>query len=133
MQPRFERRTPSSAQVLVSQPRFRAGYDFLRLRADCGEVKSELADWWEDFHLGSDEEREALLRDVKPTPQRVRRGPATAGAGDSDSAPQAAAAEPADAPPGEADTEAASAPRKRRRRRRRPAGAGEAQTTTPSE
>lgn len=133
MQPRFERRTPSSAQALVSQPRFRAGYDFLRLRADCGEVKSELADWWEDFHLGSDEEREALLRDVKPTPQRVRRGSAAAGAADSDTAPQAAAAQPADEPPGEAETEAAGAPRKRRRRRRRPAGAGEAQSTTPSE
>ena len=35
MQPRFERRTASSPHALVEQPRFRAGYDFLRLRADC--------------------------------------------------------------------------------------------------
>ncbi len=38
MQPRFERRTASSAASLAAQPRFRAGYDFLRLRADVGEV-----------------------------------------------------------------------------------------------
>ena len=63
MQPRFERRTVSSAKSLVEQARFRAGYDFLRLRADVGEIAPELADWWEDFHLGSDDEREALLQD----------------------------------------------------------------------
>ncbi|MDE2275303.1 MAG: polynucleotide adenylyltransferase PcnB, partial [Burkholderiales bacterium] len=45
MQPRFERRTPSGAAALIAQPRFRAGYDFLRLRADCGEIAAELADW----------------------------------------------------------------------------------------
>jgi poly(A) polymerase len=41
------------AASLVEQPRFRAGYDFLRLRADVGEIPVELADWWEDFHLGT--------------------------------------------------------------------------------
>jgi poly(A) polymerase len=138
MQPRFERRTPSSAQALVNQPRFRAGYDFLRLRADVGEASAELADWWEDYHLGDDDEREALLRDVKPAPQRVRRvakeaparpdAPAAAAGG---RAP--AAATPARAPAGDAENDdddgapgeaAVSAPRKRRRRRRKPAGGG---------
>ncbi|HZF80875.1 MAG TPA: polynucleotide adenylyltransferase PcnB [Rubrivivax sp.] len=126
MQPRFERRTPSSAQALVSQPRFRAGYDFLRLRADCGEVSPELADWWEDFHLGSDEEREALLGDIKPAVQRVRRPTAGAGHPESEAAvvdmPASPLGEPADA----TDADSASAPRKRRRRRRRPAANGEA-------
>jgi poly(A) polymerase len=125
MQPRFERRTPSSAQALVSQPRFRAGYDFLRLRADCGEVSPELADWWEDFHLGSDEEREALLGDIKPVVQRVRRPAAVAGHPENQAAlvdlPATSGDEPADA----TDSETTSAPRKRRRRRRRPAGNGE--------
>ncbi|MBC7941592.1 MAG: polynucleotide adenylyltransferase PcnB, partial [Chitinophagaceae bacterium] len=78
MQPRFERRTPSGALSLVDQPRFRAGYDFLRLRADTGELPAELADWWEDFHLGSDDEREALLSDARQAapaskPRRVPR------------------------------------------------------------
>ena len=49
MQPRFERRSAGSAMALVEQPRFRAGYDFLRLRADCGDLNTELADWWEDL------------------------------------------------------------------------------------
>ena len=38
MQPRFDRRTGSSVFSLVEQPRFRAGFDFLRLRAQTGEV-----------------------------------------------------------------------------------------------
>jgi poly(A) polymerase len=119
MQPRFERRTPSSALSLVNQPRFRAGYDFLRLRADCGEVPTELADWWEDFHLGDDDEREALLQDLRATtPPKVRRVPAAeAGAPRAPAAP----ATKADALPQEGD---AAAPRKRRRRRRKPAGEG---------
>ena len=118
MQPRFERRTASSSASLIAQVRFRAGYDFLRLRADCGEVPVELADWWEDFHLGSDDEREALLQDAKAasTP-RARRAPAAAGDTRTD----------ADRDEAEAVAETATdgaAPRKRRRRRRRPAGGG---------
>jgi poly(A) polymerase len=73
MQPRFERRTGSSPNALVEQPRFRAGYDFLRLRADAGEVAAELAEWWEDFALGDADEREAMLqaaREATP-PRRV--------------------------------------------------------------
>ena len=118
MQPRFERRTASSAQALIEQARFRAGYDFLRLRADCGELPSELADWWEDFHLGTEEEREALLQDVRASaPPRARR--ARAEPGDEGPAPVAPAASAAEVEGGESGT-----PRKRRRRRRRPAGAG---------
>jgi poly(A) polymerase len=75
MQPRFERRTVASVPALAGQPRFRAGYDFLRLRADAGEVPMELADWWEDYHLGSDDDRDALLRDLRAaSTTRVRRG-----------------------------------------------------------
>ena len=145
MQPRFERRTPSSAQALVSQARFRAGYDFLRLRADCGEVSADLADWWEDFHLGSDEEREALLQDVKPAPQRVRRTAASAGQGGQHNADAPSAGRTLDDPADVGDTadaphtvdvpdvDGASAPRKRRRRRRRPAGNGESAASTPAE
>ncbi|MCX8099321.1 MAG: polynucleotide adenylyltransferase PcnB [Casimicrobiaceae bacterium] len=49
MQPRFEVRTNSSALRLVEQPRFRAAYDFLLLRAAAGECDQELADWWSTF------------------------------------------------------------------------------------
>ena len=111
MQPRFERRTTQSANALVAQPRFRAGYDFLRLRADVGEVDADLADWWEDFHLGDDDERDALLQDVRTQmpPQRRRVTAADAAAAPSTGTPAVA---------GEA-----AAPRKRRRRRRKPPAA----------
>jgi poly(A) polymerase len=140
MQPRFDRRTPSSASGLVGQARFRAGYDFLRLRADTGEVPADLADWWEDFHLGTDDEREALLDTVRGQPQskarRVPAGGAAAGAASTPSTPTAAgAAEGSAGPSADDDAQAdaaddaaadarAAAPRKRRRRRRKPAGEG---------
>lgn len=112
MQPRFERRTAASASALIAQPRFRAGYDFLRLRADVGEVPVDLADWWEDFHLGDDEERDAMLADLRAqTPPQRRRVPAAE-----------AAAERGDAEPPLAAAGDAPA-KKRRRRRRKPAGA----------
>ncbi|HSI60356.1 MAG TPA: polynucleotide adenylyltransferase PcnB, partial [Ideonella sp.] len=65
MQPRFERRNGNQAFALVEQPRFRAGFDFLRLRADAGEIGAELAEWWEDFSLGDPAEREALVEAVR--------------------------------------------------------------------
>jgi len=121
MQPRLERRSVGSVRALIEQPRFRAGYDFLRLRADAGELSAELADWWEDFHLGSDEDREAMLGELRTSStQRVRRVaaavPGSSAGADAAPAESAAAAElPPDATP-------ASVPRKRRRRRRRPGG-----------
>ena len=124
MQPRFERRTPSSALALAGQARFRAGYDFLRLRADCGELNAELADWWEDFHLGSDEEREALLLDVKPAAPKVRRAPTPAVAVEEHDSAVMVPGQPSAELHDESVADPASAPRKRRRRRRRPAGGG---------
>ena len=123
MQPRFERRSANSALALVEQPRFRAGYDFLRLRADCGDLSTELADWWEDLHLGNHEEREALIDELRASSQaRPRRGHAAT----SEEAVAEAAAEAeidatadGDAAPAAADA-GEGAPRKRRRRRRRP-------------
>jgi len=120
MQPRFERRTPASAQSLVDQARFRAGYDFLRLRADVGEVPVELADWWEDYSLGSDEEREALLQDVRAS--QARRVPGPRGAAKAAVEEEAGAQDADDGKPAE-DAPTADAPaRKRRRRRRRSSG-----------
>jgi poly(A) polymerase len=111
MQPRFERRTGSSVMTLVEQPRFRAGFDFLRLRGDAGEVDGELANWWEDFSLADEDGRRALLESVRGHEQvrRVR------------SAPRAAQADTeAPAPSEEGALPEADPARKRRRRRRKP-------------
>lgn len=112
MQPRFERRSGNGPYTLVEQPRFRAGFDFLQLRADAGEAPGELADWWEDFALGTPEEREGLLAAAKEKPS-PRRAPRAA-------APASAAVPGAAMPSGEG--EAAAPAKKRRRRRRKPAG-----------
>jgi poly(A) polymerase len=149
MQPRLERRAPASALALANQPRFRAGYDFLRLRADSGELGApagvELADWWEDFHLGSEDEREALLLALRNSPGgRGRKGSGAAAAstvditvGDDDREGDGESLDNSDEGDGEegghdADGTtrrtsggATGAPRKRRRRRRKPGGGGD--------
>jgi poly(A) polymerase len=109
MQPRFERRTGSSVVTLVEQPRFRAGFDFLRLRADAGEIDAELATWWEDFSLADADERQRLMDAV-----HARDGGRRAAGGGG-----APAREPAELP---AFAEGGEPVRKRRRRRRKPAG-----------
>jgi poly(A) polymerase len=118
MQPRFERRQGNSAAALLEQPRFRAGFDFLRLRGDAGEIDAELANWWEDFSLADDEGRRKLLEAVRPTGGAVRRARSSAPKA-VDAADTVAVDASESSGPAEAD-----AVRKRRRRRRKPAAAG---------
>jgi poly(A) polymerase len=129
MQPRFEKRVGSTPFGLVEQPRFRAGFDFLRLRADIAEVDERLADWWQEFSMASDSEREDLVQAAKAeqasqTPKpRVRRAPRPEG----DAAPRASAGQGETinaAPPSDAGDEGAV--KKRRRRRRKPGSASDA-------
>ena len=61
LQPRFESRAGKRPYGLLEQPRFRAGYDFLLLRAESGEIDQELADWWTRFQHVDGEERAAML------------------------------------------------------------------------
>jgi poly(A) polymerase len=72
MQPRFEKRTGSGPFGLVDQARFRAGFDFLCLRAEVGEIDIELADWWEEFQHADDDARVSLIQAVRPAPRAVR-------------------------------------------------------------
>jgi poly(A) polymerase len=65
MQPRFEKRTGSSPYSIIEQPRFRAGFDFLRLRAQTGEVDTELSEWWEKFSTAYDDERHEMVEQVR--------------------------------------------------------------------
>jgi poly(A) polymerase len=131
MQPRFERRQANTAFSLIEQPRFRAGFDFLRLRADVGEAPVELAEWWEDFSMGTDEEREALLAAVR----EAQRGAGAKKGGRAAKSTQATAheadpeepsdgAEATDVTTEDSDGASAAPARKRRRRRRKPAGGG---------
>jgi len=61
MQPRFEVRSGRRPVALLSHERFRAGYDFLLLRCESGEVDPELGEWWTQFQRAGDEARNAML------------------------------------------------------------------------
>jgi len=75
LQPRFEKRAGRAPFRLIEQPRFRAAWDFLVLRAESGEAPQELADWWREFQDGSHEEREKmLLPDTDKKRRRRSRG-----------------------------------------------------------
>jgi poly(A) polymerase len=121
MQPRFEKRVGSTPFGMVDQPRFRAAFDFMRLRADIGEVDELLADWWQEFSMADDNLRQDMVDLVRDEQQKRQRAPRVhrapkpstgAAAVAVDAAPPASAATPLDG------TEGAEAPRKRRRRRR---------------
>ena len=62
MQERLPRRHGKRADQLLENPRFRAGYDFLLLREDAGEVTDGLGDWWTDYQDASDSERRSMIR-----------------------------------------------------------------------
>ncbi len=134
MQTRFEKRVGASPYSLLEQPRFRAGFDFLRLRAQTGEIDMELADWWEKFSTAYDDERHAMIEAVrqgqlqKPQHPRVRVKRVDAAAPDprfpqagpdDNTANTANVDQTGDAPQGE------FAPAKKRRRRRKPVNRSE--------
>jgi poly(A) polymerase len=89
LQPRFEARAGKRPYGLLEQPRFRAAYDFLVLRAEAGEIDSELADWWTRFQEADGEGRALMLLPEqagdKKKRRRRRKKPAGEGNGDRDS------------------------------------------------
>ncbi|WP_313314149.1 polynucleotide adenylyltransferase PcnB [Pulveribacter sp.] len=130
MQPRFDRRTGNTPFGMVAHIRFRAGFDFLRLRADVEEVGEGLVEWWQEFSIADDARRHDMLAQVREELRQqqrsqqkkahapARRVPAAAQA---DRAADGAAADgPHDAAPAEGDAPA----KKRRRRRRKSTGSG---------
>ncbi|MCL7461982.1 polynucleotide adenylyltransferase PcnB [Pseudomonas sp. NW5] len=76
MQERLPRRQGKRADLLLENPRFRAGYDFLLLRESAGEVTGGLGDWWTRYQEISDSERRQMIRALgsgEGKPARKRR------------------------------------------------------------
>ena len=129
MQPRFEKRTGGAPWGLVDQARFRAAFDFMRLRADIGEVDEALAEWWQEFSTADDIRREDLLEQVReeqknrprkaPAPRKPARAEAPEGG-------EGQAAAPAGEEEVRAEGETPANPAKKRRRRRKPNAARQA-------
>ncbi len=73
LQARFEQRSGKRPYGVLEHLRFRAGYDFLLLRVDSGEIAAELGEWWTAFLNGDGETRAALLMPVKADETKKRR------------------------------------------------------------
>jgi poly(A) polymerase len=147
MQPRFDKRTGQSPFSLAEQARFRAGFDFLRLRAQVAETDEELAHWWETFSTANETVQRDMVEAVRLEAQRsktsgVRTGKSS-GRGAAKTATQRDGEGEATArarvhrlppdqlpvddqgPVAEEGSDAEDAPaKKRRRRRRKPGGRG---------
>jgi poly(A) polymerase len=79
LQPRFEQRSGQRPFRLLENERYRAGYDFLLLRCESGELPMELAEWWDTFAHADTETRNRMLQpDTAPKKRRRRRKPASA-------------------------------------------------------
>ncbi|NVM88423.1 polynucleotide adenylyltransferase PcnB [Variovorax sp. SG517] len=137
MQPRFDKRTGSTPYSLVEQARFRAAFDFMRLRADVGEVSEAIAEWWQEFSTADDTRRQDLLEQVREEQKvrqrvRVRETPAPKPRGGEPAArksrapdsEQDAEVEEAEVEAGAVPPDGEAAPRKRRRRRKPRTGGG---------
>jgi poly(A) polymerase len=64
MQERLPRRSGKRADLLLDNPRFRAGYDFLLLRESAGEETDGLGDWWTEYQEANDSGRRDMIRDL---------------------------------------------------------------------
>ena len=75
LQLRLEKRSGRGALKLLEHQRFRAGYDFLLLRCESGELDESVGQWWAEFIEGDIAAREALLSQggKDRTPRKRRR------------------------------------------------------------
>jgi poly(A) polymerase len=71
MQPRFETRSGTKPFHLLTNPRFRAAYDFMLLRCESGELDKNIGEWWKALVNADAEKRKAML--VKNGEQIKRR------------------------------------------------------------
>lgn len=65
LQLRLPRRAGNQAFRLMENKRFRAGYDFLLLREETGEIESGLGLWWTNFQDASEEKRQEMAQKVQ--------------------------------------------------------------------
>ncbi len=77
LQLRLPRRAGTQAQRLLEHPRFRAGYDFLLLREDAGELEPGLGEWWTRFQDVDEHKRQEMIGSLdqprEPRSKRRRR------------------------------------------------------------
>lgn len=79
LQNKFSKTFGSRPYRLLEQPKFRAAYDFLQLRAETGGADPELVKWWALFQLADEETQRTMtappkggLSKAKGKPRRYR-------------------------------------------------------------
>jgi len=77
LQDKLARREGKRAFKTFEHPKFRAGYDFLLLRAEIENTPDliELAQWWTDFQTVSNDARVQMIKGIKSSPGSKRRNP----------------------------------------------------------
>jgi poly(A) polymerase len=115
-QPRLEQPRGKRALRLLEQPRFRAAFDLLALRAQLGLAPADIAAWWTRLQEVSPEQRLQML-EALPRPRAAKGGNVASAAAP---APPSSGLEAPEV--GEAVDPGARRTRRRRRRRRGPPG-----------
>ena len=76
LQARLLNRSGRRPYHLLEHPRFRAGYDFMLLRCESGEIDAGIGDWWDKFQHADEAARAGmLLKDVPGGGGKRRRRP----------------------------------------------------------
>lgn len=65
LQPKFNTRFGSKPSRLLNHPRFRAGYDFLLLRAETGGADIEVANWWSKYQNANENEQRKMTQPTR--------------------------------------------------------------------
>jgi len=68
LQNKFNRTVGARPYRLLEQPKFRAAYDFLQLRAETGGADLELVDWWTRFQTADEDQRRKMTAPPKSGP-----------------------------------------------------------------
>ena len=67
--------TLKRCESLVQQRRFRAGYDFLLLREECGEIEAGLGEWWTQYQEANTKTRKQLIDTRRKKSRRKKPNP----------------------------------------------------------
>ena len=73
MQYFFDRRRSRQVYRLLENRKFRAGYDFLLLRASVGQASEELSDWWTRLQEVDENERRSMIAAIGGGGSKKRR------------------------------------------------------------
>jgi poly(A) polymerase len=74
LQPRLEQPKPRQVPALAAHTRFRAGFDFLLMREQTGDLSvGTMGQWWHDYQTLGNDARERAIADLNRLQQRVQR------------------------------------------------------------